>query len=69
MIANGERSIGDRLRLARLERRLLQRAVARDAGLSPSTVSLIENGWRDPQPEEIIAIARAIGLDPVELEP
>jgi transcriptional regulator with XRE-family HTH domain len=65
----GRGTIGHRLRLARIDAGLLARCVAAAADLSPSTLSLIELGWRDPRPEEVERIARAIGIDPRDLSP
>ena len=54
--------LGDRLRAARLEASLSQKALASKAGIQYTTYSNYENGNRDPSVEELQKIALALGL-------
>jgi DNA-binding XRE family transcriptional regulator len=60
--------LGLRLKIERIRKRLRQRDVAIWADLSPSTVSDIEGGWKAPTPEQVVAICRALGVEPKDLE-
>jgi len=51
------------LKLARTSKRIKQLELARQIGISPSRLSLIENGWAKPRPEELSALRKALGLD------
>lgn len=53
----------DRLRLARLRRRLLQRHIALQLGVAPQRVSDFEQGLRHPAPEQVSLLARALGSE------
>ena len=55
------------LREARLQALLSMRQLARKAGLSATTVYLLENGKRSPQLLTIYKLSRALGIDPHEL--
>lgn len=57
------------LRVKRAERRVTQLWVAREAGLTTSRLSYIENEQLDPTPDEIAAIARALDTTPETLFP
>lgn len=59
----------NRLRVARAERRVTQIDLARQVGLSPSTLSLIENGYREPSEALRIALAQALHWPTSELFP
>ncbi|MGE5619217.1 MAG: helix-turn-helix domain-containing protein [Sphingomonadaceae bacterium] len=44
---------------------LSQRALARASQINPAIISRLESGDREPSgPEQVLAIARALGLDP-----
>ena len=52
-----------KIKLRRLERDLLQVDVARRAGIGRSRLSEIECGHAAPRPDELVRIARALGVD------
>ena len=54
--------IGDKLRFFRKERRLTIRALAEQAGLSPNTISLIENNSASPTVTTLYAIANVLDI-------
>jgi transcriptional regulator with XRE-family HTH domain len=60
--------LGERIATVREERALTQAELAEKAGISPSTLSLIESG-KVPRPHvgTVRKIARALGLEPGEL--
>ena len=62
MLVNLDLPLGRRLKVIRVSRNLLQRDVAISAGLSPSTLSLIEGGYKVPADFEIDGILRVLGL-------
>lgn len=55
-------SVGARIRLARLERGLGLRALAREVGVSASLVSQIETGKSQPSVRTLYAITTALGI-------
>lgn len=55
-------SLGARLRELRLESGMSLRALARELGISPSAVSQIERGGRQPSVGRLIAIVAALGV-------
>ncbi|MDH6515108.1 transcriptional regulator with XRE-family HTH domain [Streptomyces sp. SAI-208] len=55
-------SVGARIRLARLERGLGLRALAREVGVSASLVSQIETGKSQPSVSTLYAITTALGI-------
>ena len=55
------------LRDARLRALLSMRQLARKAGLSATTVYLLENGKRAPQLLTVHKLSRALGVDPREV--
>ncbi|HVC15322.1 MAG TPA: helix-turn-helix transcriptional regulator [Acidimicrobiales bacterium] len=57
----GTKSLGNRLRELRVSRGIRQEALARAAGVSPSYLSRIEAGQRDPSPPLLAALAHAVG--------
>ncbi len=59
--------IGDNLRRLRVLRALKQDELARMAGVSPSTVSLIERDLTEPHVTTIRKLAEALEVDPAEL--
>ena len=63
------KAITRRLRILRAERDITQRDTAIKAGLSLSRYWEIENGYRDPDPAEVSAIARALKATPENVQP
>jgi transcriptional regulator with XRE-family HTH domain len=57
------------LRFERFLKRISQEKLAKEAGLTQSTVSRIERGLRPVKPEEKKVIARALGLSVGDLFP
>ena len=55
------------LKLARLEQGLSQWGVAKETGISQSTISLYEQGYRDPKPEHKEMLAKLYGKKVGEL--
>jgi transcriptional regulator with XRE-family HTH domain len=56
------------LREARLRALLSMRQLARKAGLSATTIYLLENHQRTPQLLTIYKLSRALGVNPEEIE-
>lgn len=56
------------LREARLQALLSMRQLARKAGLSATTIYLLETGQRTPQLLTIYKLSRALGVAPEEIE-
>lgn len=56
--------IGARLRLARVEAGLTHRALSKRSGVSPGTISGLENGHHDATTEKIAQLARALNVEP-----
>ena len=56
------------LREARLQALLSMRQLARKAGISPTTIYLLESGQRSPQLLTIYKLSRALGIAPEEIE-
>lgn len=56
-----------RLRLVRERQALSQKELAAKAGVSPVTISRVENGVDDPQPSTIRKLAKALGVKPADL--
>jgi transcriptional regulator with XRE-family HTH domain len=56
------------LREARLQALLSMRQLARKAGISPTTIYLLESGQRSPQLLTIYKLSRALGVCPEEIE-
>lgn len=61
------KTIGERLKWAREQRRLTQAALAKKAGVSQGTIGNIESGARD-RPRDLLQIARALQASPDWLE-
>ena len=55
------------LRFARLVRGLRLSDLAERTGIHPSTLSRVETGRREPKPQEITALARALGISEAEI--
>ena len=54
--------LGRRLKVVRIAKGLRQLDVAREAGLPPTTLSLIESDYKIPRSYELEAILKALGL-------
>lgn len=63
------KGIRNRLRVVRAEKRISQLDTALAIGLSQSKLSLIENGYTEPTPEERADLARVLGVTESELFP
>lgn len=69
--------LGERLRKLRLERKLTQREVAEQLGIGVSTLGMYEGGWREPDLDTLMKLARfygvttdyLVGVDDSELSP
>ncbi len=61
------RQLGARVRGFRRAQGLTQEALAGTLGLSVAYVSLIERGGRNPPFTTVVAIARALGVNPREM--
>ena len=55
------------LREARLQALLSMRQLARKAGVSPTTIYLLERGQHSPQLLTIYKLSRALGIEPAEI--
>jgi transcriptional regulator with XRE-family HTH domain len=55
------------LREARLQALLSMRQLARLAGISPTTIYLLERGERTPQLLTIYKLSHALGIEPTEI--
>jgi transcriptional regulator with XRE-family HTH domain len=62
-----EPGFGARLRLLRLRRAFSQRDLAKRARLSEATVIRLEAETHMPRPTTVWALARALGVKPLEL--
>ena len=60
-------TFGSNLRRARQAAGLSQEALADKADLHRNTIPLLENDKREPRLSTILALARALGIDPSEL--
>lgn len=60
-VSTGE--IGNRLRQAREDRGLSQRALSEKTGLTQAMISKIESGAVDPRLSTLTTLARAVGLE------
>jgi transcriptional regulator with XRE-family HTH domain len=59
---------GEKLRKVRDRRLLSQRELAKNAGLSPTTILKLEaDRIADPHPRTVRKLARALEVDPAEL--
>ena len=56
------------LREARLQALLSMRQLARRAGVSPTTIQLLESGQHSPQLLTIYKLSRALGIEPAEID-
>jgi len=60
-------SLGRRIRGARLERKMTLEDLAKAAGVSKSVLSQVERGATNPTLATLWNVAKALGLDPLEL--
>jgi transcriptional regulator with XRE-family HTH domain len=60
-------TVAKNLRSIRLQRKLSQEAVARKTKVSISYVSMLERGQRSPPLETIEALAKGLGVSPLDL--
>lgn len=56
------RVLGERLKKLRLERKLTQREVAEEIGIGVSTLGMYEGGWREPDLDTLVKLARFYGV-------
>ena len=61
------KNVAENLFAVRSQRKLSQQAVADNAKLSVSYVSMLERGARTPPLETLEALAKALGVSPVNL--
>ncbi|MEE2789090.1 MAG: helix-turn-helix transcriptional regulator [Myxococcota bacterium] len=59
---------GDWLKMLRQQRKLNQSALAARCGMTASYLSRVESGDRQPSPEHVHALARALGVDSVDAQ-
>lgn len=57
-----EEQLGDRIRWARLRRRLTQTELARDIHISTNAMNQIERNMTDPRASRVTAIAKKLGV-------
>lgn len=57
-----ESHLGDRIRMARMRRRLSQAELARRIGISTNAMNQMEMGITDPRASRIKAIAEVLGV-------
>ena len=62
-----ETNVTLKIRAARKERGISQRDLARALGMAQSTLSRIERGERRLGVDQLIAIARALGVSPSDM--
>jgi ribosome-binding protein aMBF1 (putative translation factor) len=67
VVTLGRTPLAERIILERAARDWSQAELAERAGVSPSTVALAETGGTKTGPRTLYRIARALGLDPIEL--
>jgi ribosome-binding protein aMBF1 (putative translation factor) len=67
VVTLGRTPLAERIILERAARDWSQAELAERAGVSPSTVALAETGGTKTSPRTLYRIARALGLDPIEL--
>lgn len=65
--ATGRRSIGHRIRNLREEAHLTQEALASAAGVGRVTLVRLENGEQSPRYGTLLALAKAMNVEPAEL--
>lgn len=60
-------SVANNLLATRARRKLSQQTIAKKTGLSVSYVSMLERGQRTPPLETLAALAKALGVSPLDL--
>lgn len=58
------RTLGETIRAARREEKMTLRATAKEAGISPGLLSLIERGKHNPSPEAVAQLAHVLKRNP-----
>ncbi|MGW9058928.1 helix-turn-helix domain-containing protein [Streptomyces sp. NPDC055733] len=66
-IRDHRRTVGARIRAARLRANLTQERLAEAAGMDRQAINRIEQGHASPLLDNLLRIARAIGADPGDL--
>lgn len=59
--------VGTRIRLMRTAKKMTQGELAKRAGLTQNSVSLIELGQRSPKTDNLVRLADALGVEVVDL--
>ncbi|MEX1142469.1 MAG: helix-turn-helix transcriptional regulator [Thermoleophilaceae bacterium] len=67
MTATLHEAFGENLRDARERAGVSQAALARAAQVSPSEISRLEGGQREPLLTTIVLLARALEIEPIDL--
>ena len=55
--------VGLQLKLARIGKRIKQLDLAQRTGINRSKLSLIENDWTEPSPQEMEEICKQLGIN------
>ena len=61
------KSLGEAIKVARMERNMTQEFVAGELGVSRQAVSKWESGASDPSTSNLLALAKLFGVSPEEL--
>jgi transcriptional regulator with XRE-family HTH domain len=62
------KTVGERVKELREERRWSQTRLGYETGISPTTISRLETGKHSPQNRTVTDLARAFGVDKRELQ-
>ena len=65
--ANYRQKVGGNLRRLRRKRKLSQSKLAESAGLNRSYLSMVENGRRNISLDNLVSLALALNVEPIEL--
>ena len=60
-------TIGERITAIRKGKKIPQKKIADDLGVSPALINQYEKGKRNPKPEQLFKISHALGVDMYEL--
>lgn len=66
-IVSVRRAVGANLRRHRRQNNLSQSALAEKAGLNRSYLSMVENGHRNISLDNLVSLAVALGVEPLDL--
>ncbi|MFE1205624.1 helix-turn-helix domain-containing protein [Streptomyces sp. NPDC058762] len=66
-IRDHRRTVGARIRAARLHANLTQEKLGELAGMDRQAINRIEQGHQSPILDNLVSIARAVGADPGDL--